>query len=465
MKRPRPEQHGSPTGFPGRVSGGFPDGFPGGPFARRAARLLALPLMLALVLPPSGESAAQKAPKSNKRLKAVESELQSSRATQKRMQRTAESVAIEVRKLKIRLVALARETQTQEAAVSKFELDIDGLTKKIAAGEKTLRGRRRQMAVMLAALERLALHPPIALVARPGRPVDTVRSAILIKGTLPVIESRSRALRVELAALAESRAELRERRAELRDAVRGLDLRRGQLAVVVQAKARIEQRTRAKSDKARNRVAKLAAEAKDLKDLVRRLEQARREVIARRKAASRKKTALAAARRATTGKPLKPADTGVPEETRKLAAIGPEVHRVKPQSRRRALLPLPAQGRIITRFGQRTRYGTRHRGLQIRTRRSAQVTAPREGDVVYAGPFLRYGQLLIIRHGDGGYILLAGMVRVDAEVGDKVLAGEPVGVMSSSSRGRPTLYVELRRRGQPINPMPWLTANRSRASG
>lgn len=429
------------------------------------APLLAAMLALPLALPPSGEAAAQKPAKTTKRLKAVETQLKASRAKQQRMERTAESVATEVRTLKLRLVALARETQTQEAAVSTFESDIDALTKKIATGEETLRGRRRQMAVMLAALERLALHPPIALVARPGKPVDTVRSAILIKGTLPVIESRSRSLRVELAALAQSRAELRKRRAELRDAVRGLDLRRGQLAVVVEAKARIQRRTRAKSDQERNRVSKLAAEAKDLKDLVARLEAARREVMARRKAAAKEKTTLAAATPGAAGKPQKPADTGVPEETRKLAAIGPDVHRVDPGRPGRRLLPLPAQGRIVTRFGQRTRYGTRHRGLKIRTRKAAQVTAPREGDVVYAGPFLRYGQLLIIRHKDGGYILLAGMVRVDAEVGDKVLAGEPVGVMSSSSRERPTLYVELRRRGQPVNPMPWLTANRSRVSG
>jgi septal ring factor EnvC (AmiA/AmiB activator) len=56
---------------------------------------------------------------------------------------------------------------------------------------------------------------------------------------------------------------------------------------------------------------------------------------------------------------------------------------------------------------------------------------------------------------------MAGMARIDATVGQHVLAGEPVAAMAED--GAPALYVELRRDGQPINPQPWLTSRSTAA--
>jgi septal ring factor EnvC (AmiA/AmiB activator) len=73
---------------------------------------------------------------------------------------------------------------------------------------------------------------------------------------------------------------------------------------------------------------------------------------------------------------------------------------------------------------------------------------------------------LIIEHGGGYHTVLAGLDQVDAVVGQWLLAGEPVGVMgagegsgdAASAGGRPKLYLELRRDGQPIDPVPWFGA-------
>jgi septal ring factor EnvC (AmiA/AmiB activator) len=84
---------------------------------------------------------------------------------------------------------------------------------------------------------------------------------------------------------------------------------------------------------------------------------------------------------------------------------------------------------------------------------------------VYAGQFRRYGQILIIEHGGRYHSLLAGLERIDAVVGQWVLAGEPVGVMGSPDGDRPELYFELRRTGQPINPLPWLVTTDNKVQG
>jgi septal ring factor EnvC (AmiA/AmiB activator) len=60
---------------------------------------------------------------------------------------------------------------------------------------------------------------------------------------------------------------------------------------------------------------------------------------------------------------------------------------------------------------------------------------------------------------------LAGLARIDAAVGENVLAGEPVGVMSATGPAAPTLYLELRRKGQPVNPTPWLASRQNRKNG
>ena len=72
---------------------------------------------------------------------------------------------------------------------------------------------------------------------------------------------------------------------------------------------------------------------------------------------------------------------------------------------------------------------------------------------------------MIIEHGGGYHSLLAGFARIDGAVGQWLLAGEPVGRMGGAGGELPLLYVEVRRKGEPINPLPWLTASERKVSG
>ncbi|MEO0729021.1 MAG: peptidoglycan DD-metalloendopeptidase family protein [Pseudomonadota bacterium] len=131
-----------------------------------------------------------------------------------------------------------------------------------------------------------------------------------------------------------------------------------------------------------------------------------------------------------------------------------------PFARAKGKLPLPARGKVVVNFGSRTSVGRRSQGIVIETRTNAQITSPSDAWVVYAGPFRSYGQLLILNAGDNYHILLAGMSRIDVQLGQFVLASEPIGAMgnastTSSGSNRPVLYVEFRRKQKPIDPSPW----------
>jgi septal ring factor EnvC (AmiA/AmiB activator) len=139
----------------------------------------------------------------------------------------------------------------------------------------------------------------------------------------------------------------------------------------------------------------------------------------------------------------------------------------------------PARGRILTHFGDPMDTGGQSKGLVLETRPGAQVVAPFDGRIAFEGPFRSYGQILIIEHGGGYHTVLAGMDRVDAVVGQWLLAGEPLGVMAgpgtnpglttgttsgvTSPTGRPKLYLELRRDGQPVDPVPWFGTAEAKA--
>ena len=132
-------------------------------------------------------------------------------------------------------------------------------------------------------------------------------------------------------------------------------------------------------------------------------------------------------------------------------------------------LPLPAQGRRVLSFSEKTQYGGASKGMVLETRQGAQITSPCDGWVVYAGEFRSYGQLLIINAGGGYHILLAGLSQISAQPGQFVLAAEPIGTMSgapTAAAGKaqgssaPVLYIEFRKDGRPVDPDPWWVDNR-----
>ena len=102
----------------------------------------------------------------------------------------------------------------------------------------------------------------------------------------------------------------------------------------------------------------------------------------------------------------------------------------------------------------------------------ARIVRTPDGRVVYAGPFRSYGQLLILDAGDDYHVVLAGMERIDVQLDQFVLTGEPVGVMGNqrlasaavldASVTQPVLYVEFRKGGTSIDPSPWWVASQDR---
>ncbi|MEP4378703.1 MAG: peptidoglycan DD-metalloendopeptidase family protein [Alphaproteobacteria bacterium] len=395
------------------------------------------------------------------RLESVREAIEADRKSADALARAAEVQARELQSLRAELRAAARAVQSHEAALDTIETELAVLRGDAARKEGTLERRRAQLDGTLAALQRLSLRPTAALLVSPGDPNDVVRSGLLLRTAVPEIERQARILRDDIAELAALRNRIELRRGALQQAAVDLNRDRGRLEALSKTKNDILQQTRGARSAADARVSELRREAQTLEELLSRL---------------RDRTAAAAPQpRPRPGSP--PADFVTPT----LAPSGPSI-----ASARGNLTP-PAHGRVIQGFGDETDAGPRARGVTWQTRAEASVVAPWDGRIAFAGPFRRFGQILIIDHGEGYHTLIAGLGRIEAEVGQWVLAGEPLGRTVDGSNqpqgaGEGTksggqaaraenrssgskLYVELRHDGEPINPLPWLAAQTNRTQG
>ena len=374
-----------------------------------------------------------------KRLEEVKRALGEGREKARQLKKKAQAIERNLAKLRRDMVVAAYIIQEQERRATGLVKALVELKAEEEAKLARLTARRGQLAGILVALQRIARYPPEALMTQPMPPADTVRSAILLRAVVPEIEGRARRLHNDLEGLSQARREMAEKKTQLANIIAGLEREHKRLAVLFGQKTAFKHRTLAKRRTEARRLKSLAGEAATLRELLNRLTKSRR--IERR--------------------PERPeTERTAPPETGETVAGLPAGLTGAPISGQRGKLPPPAVGRIIGRYDQTTPAGLTKKGISLQTAPGAQVVAPYEGRVVYAGKFRRYGELLIIEHGEGYHSLLSGLARIDSTMGQWVVAGEPVGVMGRPDNSKPVLYVELRRNGQPINPLPWLSAQR-----
>ena len=425
--------------------------------AGRAGLLLAL-LLAPLSTPPARAADDEDAARRN--LKSVEGDIAKADARRRALEAEAAAIAGERADLQRRAVETASRVRAAEDAVASAEGRLAELSAAAAARGGDLEARRAELSRLLAGLERLARQPAAAPLLRPGTPVDTIRGGILLGAAVPGLSDEARRLVAEIAEIERLRAAVADERTRLVGARDALSRTREDLAKLMDERRQAEAASRATLATEKKRLADLVADARDLKALIAAAEEARRaREAAAREAAERAAAEAEAAANSGGGR------TGSAGEAARLRAailVPPPAPKAKPGDPSPGLLPV--RGRVVSRFGATDAEGLTSRGVRIATRASSEVVSPVAGQIVFSGPFKGYGQLLIVSAGGGYHLLLAGMGRIDGTIGQRVVAGEPVGQMGDGDGGEPALYIELRREGEPVDPLPWIGAG-GRGSG
>jgi septal ring factor EnvC (AmiA/AmiB activator) len=375
-------------------------------------------------------------------LKAARDAHSKSIETEAAIKREIEQIGADRRKLNQDLIDTAGRIRGVEAQVAATETRLKSLDGNELGIRKSLEGRRAVIGEVLAALQRIGHHPPPALIASPEDALQSVRTAMLLGAVLPEMRHEVEALANDLTNLLDVRKKIAGERDRLKTEVASLGDERTRMTALVGER----QKQQAEREKALNaeraRASQLAHQVDNLKDLITKLEQGLDPATRAAREAGRgdKRSAMSALR-----------DPGRLAPAVSFASL-------------RGQVPIPVNGVKLKEFGVPDGVGGVEKGVSIATRTGAQVTAPADGWVVYAGPFRSYGQLLILNAGNGYHILLAGMERISVDLGQFVLTGEPVAVMGNGSHiaailatgsSQPVLYIEFRKDGVPVDPGPW----------
>lgn len=412
------------------------------------------------------------------RLDAVEREIDRAKTERESLSKAAGEIEEELREIKLRGVALARDLHRRDEEIGRLEDQISVLESDERAKTEELARRRSQLGATLGALQRIARLPTTTLLALPRPPDETIRSAILLRAAVPELQREAETLGRDITALAGLRERIGEDRRSLESALAAIEEERKKLASATAQKMAMLQSTKSAAQTAAQDAARLSARAGNMRDLLDRLARERTgaglrggdfepppETQAGEPQAGDKGAPDPVPPPAAAARPAAPS----PAETR-TASVSPRPGPERPAFAKGTVLPVPAgalpvPGRIVMGYGETMPNGITSKGVSIATRPSAPVVAPQPGRVVYAGHFRGYGNLVIIELQDRSHLLISGMEKIHASVGDQVLAGEPVGEMTPSTKEPPRLYFEVRRRGQPVNPLPPGAAHRNKVSG
>jgi septal ring factor EnvC (AmiA/AmiB activator) len=448
---------------------------------------------------PSGGAWPQSLPDAQRRLDQTRQQLDSAKRAEREIAEDVSALKAEREQLNRSLLETARLIQKSEAQLS----SIEARQGELEAQERLLRGslaqRHDSIAKLLAAMQRMGRNPPPAMITRREDALQMVRSAMMLATVFPELREQALELGGRLTELARVMADIKSEGDKLKAETARLNESQIRLAQLTEARRLSLAERQAELDKVRREAMEIAQSVSDLNELIARLDRTVAEHAARQSppAASPKhepsrEIALApvppaapslpppppAARPAVTPPPPAAKDAerpaaaapGVAVEIapkgNQVAALNPGASPMKPAvpfAQAKAQLQLPAHGRRVLSFGDKTHNDGRSKGIVLETRHSAQVVSPADGWVVYAGEFRSFGQLLILNAGEGYHILLAGLSQIDVQLGEFVLAGLPLGLMAAQLKGTkakgadtaPVLYIEFRKDGSPINPDPW----------
>jgi septal ring factor EnvC (AmiA/AmiB activator) len=378
------------------------------------------PMDLSHALP---ENSLKGLPSSKEQLGALNAELAKTRPAVATAKAKSDALASEAAALKQKLIDTAARIQILEKERAGLESDIAQLQAQddqLAAG---FADDRVAVTKLLAILERLQHDMPPALAVRPDDALAAARGSMLVGASLPPVYAQAAALARRIEKLRATRAALVARQLDAAKNAAALARAHGELAVLSARKDREAEGAASLYSGLAARLEQVAKQAADFATLVSRVD-------ALRKQAGEPSIVTVTARSAGSSSSLAKASLLEPVAGT-LLAPGPE--------------------------------DEANPGRTYKTLAGAQVIAPSDGKVLYAGPYHKQGQVLILEITTGYDIVLAGLGSVTVRLGDELLAGEPVGIMPADT-SETRLYFELRQNGKGLDPEPWLTRDMRKAN-
>ncbi len=312
------------------------------------------------------------------------------------------------------LVKIANKTSNIQEKIIRIEERMGLIISQEHQQRKIILDDNKKLGDTLSAIIQIAERPDRLFLIYPGDGLAAVHSHLLITHIVPHMQNRIQNINNDILALVETQKKLESEKILFFETQEDLAEHTIRIQRLVEEKQKLLNVTKSTLITLKKENEKLKKEARNLTELV--------------KKASKQKTTLSAKQ-----------------------TIKPKNIRTFPT---KGKITLPANGKFVRKFGQKTAFGANSRGVVLRTRGNAQIVATFDGKIVFSGEFQNQGKMLIIEHKGDYHTVISGLGDLYAKRGQWVLQGEPIGKMPKKN---PELYVELRRKGQHINPDRWLS--------
>jgi len=350
---------------------------------------------------------------------------QSERAQQRSiaLRYQAEAATNDADKARIETAAMAARIEAAEADIRAARARIAIVARLQDSQRARLAEKQRPVVRLTAALQMMTRKPTALAIVEPRSLDELIYIRSIMSTVLPEIERRTANLRSEVNEGEKLRVQSARAVASLDESQQRLTQRRKQLAYLQSGgTSGLQFPTTLGQDRA----LALGEEARDLLDLMGRIREsgAVRESLA-----------------ALDGPMLRPNPDNMNQN-------GVQAARFPARRNIATAYLLPVTGELVTGLGERSDSGYRSRGLTITAEPNAQIVAPAEGRIVFAGPYNGYDNILIIEHDADWTSLITNMAAINVAVGDIVKQGAPIG---RSADRNTDITVELRRHGRPID--------------
>ncbi|HEU0117269.1 MAG TPA: peptidoglycan DD-metalloendopeptidase family protein [Alphaproteobacteria bacterium] len=346
-------------------------------------------------------------------LNQVENKLSAQKEQAAALEEKARQASEGIHNLRSKLVEATSALQAKEEEQSALEDKLDQLKDDIDDKTKSLDVEKHKLNILTDAMLELSRRPPQADMLQTNMTTDNIHRAIVLRAVLPQVRQQTDTVAHDLIALSDLQVQMAEQKHLVIAAQDNLQGQQRDLDQLIATRQGSLQQTEEQKQSVSRQLVSLTNEAKDLRQL---LEKVSPQRAPRPGHAPALKTVLRA----------------------------------------------PVAGSLLRGFGGKDSYGVSSQGLTYVALPGSPIVAPQAGKVVFAGPFRGYGQILILQHDDGYHSFLAGFGRIDAEMGQEVSAGEPLGVLPLKKEGRPELYFEWRRNNEPVDPTDGIALSKSR---
>ena len=348
--------------------------------------------------------------KNDKRsLARINKEIEDKKKATAKLEKEQKKLSEEIKQTQKKMVEIANNVKQYERTLSGYDKQLSDLQWKEYLLNRKIEENNADLIKIIAVFENISQVPKGYLFISPSR-IDTVfQSSILLRSLVDELNRSTKTYRQDLEELIKTKDEITVAKVSIHTITKKVKGEKDKIADLIKTKKSTQKKLTSEQEKNKREIKRLVAESKTIEEFIKKAEKLRKE---RERKAKQTKISSTIIRKAT------------------------------------GTAPLPVSGNITTYFGERTKSGVTSKGVYIKPRSNSQVISPNDADVVFAGSFYGFKNLLILHSHDDYYIILGGMKEIFAEEGQNLLSGEPIGEMGDSE-----LYIEIRDKETPINPL------------